>query len=104
MSSKCRCKEWVCHNCGKRGHIAAACRGGHRNQHPRARKSRVHKDKTNLITLSPGDTGSTEDLHIFALVGDVPTAMLVGVLIEGKRLSMEVDTGVAMSVISRDTL
>ena len=33
-----------------------------------------------------------------------PLAMLVDVLIEGKRLSMEVDTGTAMSVFSRDTL
>ena len=33
-----------------------------------------------------------------------PAAMLVDVLIEGKRLSMEVDTGVAMSVILPDTL
>ena len=40
---------------------------------------------------------------MFAL-GDVPPAILVDVLIEGKTLSMEVDTGVAMSVISRDML
>ena len=33
-----------------------------------------------------------------------PAAMLVDVLIEGKRLSMEVDTGVAVSVMLRDTL
>ena len=40
---------------------------------------------------------------MFALE-DVPTAILVNVLIEGKMLSMEVDTGRAMSEISRDTL
>ena len=36
MPSKCRCKEWVCHNSGKKGHIAAACRGGTHNHHQRA--------------------------------------------------------------------
>ena len=57
------------------------CRGGPRNQHLRAQKLRIQKGKTNLITLSPGDTGNTEDLHMFALVvGDVPAAVFVGCL------------------------
>ena len=94
----------MCHNCGKKGHIAAACRGGTHNQHQRAQRSHVQKGKTILITLSPCNTGSMVGLHMFALEGDVPTAILVDVLIEGKMLSMEVFTGLAVSVISRDML
>ena len=57
-----------------------------------------------MITLSLGDTGSMEGLHMFALGGDVSAAILVDVLIEGQMLSMEVDTGVVTSVILRDML
>ena len=87
--SKCRCKEGVCHNCGKKGHITAACRGGAHNQHQRAPLFPLEYDVPAAILVD-------RDIHFFS-------CFLVDVLIEGKRLSMEVDTGVAMSAISEST-
>ena len=109
--SECRFREAECHNCGKKGHIAPVCRGSKQaNAAPHPRRNRPSKPKpasTKWMAEEPASAtspdGDEEDLPIFAMTSP-STPMHVELLLNNKVVSMEIDTGAAVSLISEEKL
>ena len=108
--NECRFREAVCHYCNKKGHIAPACRAkkqqdAARNQvnrkGPFNRKARsTHfvstEDQTQAqATMSTGDN----ELPLYT-ISDQTSPFRTNVFINNKQISMEIDTGAAVSIMS----
>ena len=106
----CRFKDSECHACGKKGHIAPACRSKPRTQ-PRqqqpSHKGKFSKRKpetTHQIQTEAAAEGSSSDEYPIFKLGERSSKPLeVPLIINGKRLTMELDTGAAVSIISEAT-
>ncbi len=85
----CRYKKFKCHNCLKVGHLAKKCRS-------------AKTESTHLV----GDQEDQAELEEFELYGVYATASpgangyMQTLLVEGKPLKMEIDTGAVVSVAS----
>ena len=93
----CKFKQADCFNCGKTGHIAKACKkkeAGERNAESIAVKP--YKVKANVV--------STEEIGIFVIEPPKKSNPITArVRLGGKALEMEVDTGAAISLVSKRT-
>ena len=119
-SGQCRYKDTLCFNCGKRGHIKAVCRfrrstpfsGQSSYSKPlrgRAEKTspqgRQRQERTKWIEEVEEDTGvKTEELSMFVLRSQVSPPITVELIINGKEIEMEVDTGAAVSIMGEKTV
>ena len=98
----CKFKDEKCHKCGKRGHIKRQCLAGSRGE-----KKGVH-----AVDTGASDDETEETLEELGRVGIgrlglynvrvQDECLLVNVQVEGKPLKMELDTGSAVSVISKE--
>ena len=100
-SKDCRFRQAKCHKCGKQGHIAPVCRGKKKTTGSTGSNKRVK----NVSSGNMGQAGADEDMGEFALsISNIGVAMLrpikIGLSISGKPVSMELDTGAAVSVMS----
>ena len=99
LADECPFREARCHKCGKKGHIARVCMGGKRAVGGRPKK---------LHVIDAGVADHSGDSDIIATVdslrgrGSKPYRAIVTVI--GKPLEMEVDTGAAVSLISKEML
>ena len=99
-SAECRFRQAKCHKCGKQGHIAPACRS---KKKPADRRNPPRKVKQ--VETGHSSEGGTDDLGEYALsvanIGDKsPRPIRVDLHMSGKPVSMELDTGAAVSVMS----
>lgn len=102
----CKFKDARCHACGKTGHIAPVCRSkameskkGRAEHHESKKTHHVQDDKQ-----SSDDAASSDGEFLLHKVGSrSPDPITVPMLLNGKTLTMEVDTGAALSVISEST-
>ena len=85
------CKSAHCHACGKKGHIAPVCKSAH----TRKSSMQVHK--------KPGQQKSKWEYKVHDVGRHFNDPVYVKMLIKGKRLSMKLDTGVEVSIISEET-
>ena len=112
----CRFKDAECRKCGKKGHIARACRSKPAATPPTTQKSvtqkqqscRPRRQQTNLLTEEyPEDTDSDADVDpvysLFTVSHRTAKPIRVNVQLNQTFLNMEVDTGASVSVISKDT-
>ena len=98
---QCRYKDAVCKRCNKTGHLAEVCQSRKTNTSP----SLLTKKRlpTNVVT----EQSSLSEKHEYALftiqntkeVTDEPDPLHVSVNINGKQVSMEIDTGSAVSIM-----
>ena len=106
----CGFKEAICYNCQKRGHLARVCRskaqsdkGGRTSWRP----SKGRQGPVKWVGMSEDkeaqQTLDSEERVILRVGGPPSKPITVTVEIEGKSISMEVDTGSAVSLISQDT-
>ena len=95
--SDCRFLQATCHSCGKKGHISPVCPSASQDRkYSRGRDRR--RQKTNwLETDSPADESN---LPIYS-VRTRTRPISVELEVNGKTLTMEVDTGAAVSIISQ---
>ena len=114
-ASQCRYKDFDCLKCGKRGHLKVVCRSkgyrpqignSHSNETPRPRKNSFRPQRTKYIKEmedKSDDQLSTEnqDLALFTLGGEARRPIKVDVKIGDKPLTMEIDTGAAVSIVSK---
>ena len=101
---ECRFRDATCHNCGKTGHIATVCRtkktptrSQSERRKPFAKTSRAAK----WVAEDDAQRSDSEEIAILTIgkkSGSQP--IQVGLTVEGKQLTMEVDTGAAVSLIS----
>lgn len=94
-ATDCKFREAECHFCKKKGHIARACRNKQKSQ----TQTRTHQ----LFT----DTTETADKDEYSLYhtqsqGTTPPIM-VTLQVDGRDLTMELDTGATLSIVSEKT-
>ena len=113
-ASACRFKDA---NCKKRGHLARVCRGNRpgrgqrQNEDSRRRQQPLARENVHNVDreLGPGEDQPrppSDDETMFTMFrvgGNPQTPMVVTMEVNGKLLTMEVDTGAAVSVISTAT-
>ena len=97
----CRFKEATRHKCGKKGHIKRVCKSGKQPQ-GRGRSGATHrgKERTKWVNKDQSDEDSDGSVDIHMVGKSSTQPIRVEVKINGKPLSMEVDTGAAVSLIS----
>ena len=103
-ASECRFKEATCHNCSKKGHIKVVCRSKKQLQRGR-RQSQRPKEMTKWVdTHDSAEDTEESDIEVYSVGNCSSHPILVEVQVDGRELTMEVDTGAAVSVISEQRL
>ncbi|KAL5473475.1 hypothetical protein EMCRGX_G027964 [Ephydatia muelleri] len=105
-ASDCRCKFMQCRKCGKTGHIARA--GGQKGGAANLLPCKMGKPKTSTHQLNcgeeEGDTDAEEGHSISGVhamsQSKVARKIWVDVLLNGKPIKMELDTGASISLIN----
>ena len=109
----CRFREYTCNKCKKKGHLAKMCRKPDQAELPipppqkgrkppqagAQHKSRNSRQYRQTNTIRAEDTIAP----LFNVNGKSANPITVALDVNGKKLSMEVDTGAAVSVISEET-
>ena len=107
--NQCRFREAECHFCHKKGHISKVCNSKKRlGQQPERRKHETTFLVTSADTGSPTElTSRSDDDPVYSLfsMGNGPSNRppLVDVHIDAKPISMQVDTGASVTVLSKVT-
>ena len=103
----CPYRSAECHKCHKKGHLAKACRTGQcrqatgRTQGSHGSRGKRRSANSHYVQFAAEDDDST--LPIFSMGGENPHSITVAVKYGSKRMSMEVNTGAAISIISEHT-
>ncbi len=105
----CYFKDQLCHNCGNKGHISRVCRikGKHTTDNAKSkwRKNVQQKKKVHQMDVKDSSSDDTTDtelaLHVMTKKEEL-SHICLRPEVEGKILEMELDTGAAVSLISRE--
>ena len=107
----CYYKDQTCHSCGKEGHISRMCRNKEHGNKERKVKQKVftkkkksgvyHMDAKEMSSSEGSTTDAELTLNMVAQKGNL-SHMCVKPKIEGKTIQMELDTGAAVSLISKE--
>ena len=99
-SAQCPFRTAKCHNCGKVGHIRKVCRQPKRPPTSQGRQTQKHPVRTVQERIEdPNEFPYV--LHTLRAQSGQP--LEVDLLLDGKPLCMEVDTGAAVSLVSEKT-
>ena len=92
-ATECKFRETECLVCKKKGHIARACRSKQRSQ-----------IRTHQFLTSTTDQAETDEYSLYHTHGQGNTPpILVNLRLNGKDISMELDTGATLSIVSEKT-
>ena len=89
----CHFRSRVCFQCGMKGHLRSMSLGepARPNKRPQAVKQ---------VAEQQPDQDNNDDFTLWTITGDQKAGYHVNVLINGKHVQMELDTGAAVSVLS----
>ena len=97
----CRFRQATCHSCGKVGHIAPVCRSRKPTSTRRSRpKQPTPTPKAKWVDVEASDS---EEAALFTIGEKTTNPISVEVKVNGRNLSMELDTGAAVSIMSNTT-
>ena len=96
QSAQCRFKTARCHNCQKIGHIAPACRA-RKQQQPNS------GNKGHQIKAVQEDESEDDDMLLNNIRSEPGKPLVMDIKLNGKPLTMELDTGAAVSLVSERT-
>ena len=95
-ATDCKFRDAECHFCKKKGHIAKVCRS----------KAKAQQNQTRTHQLNSGENSGDETVEysLFHTQGqNSPAPILVTLEVNGANLTMELDTGATLSIISEET-
>ena len=121
-ATHCRFKDVDCRRCGKKGHLAKVCHSSKKEDHnnqthqnPRSVNKTLfktlfkynahsldHKPNPHHSATVPEEDSQSTDYPLFTLPGNVQPIVLT-MEVNGSDLSMELDTGASLSLISEQT-
>jgi hypothetical protein len=101
LANDCGFKDAACHNCQKKGHIAKKCRGA-KKPWKKEWESKPQMKTHHVQSEEPEEQCSFNMFNI-DLSGPRADPICATLHINGKELTMEVDTGASVSVISQTT-
>ena len=93
MASQCRFKCEQCHICHKRGHIARVCQ-----------RKRVQTTRNSQPVHNITDTSLDGEHQLFVVHTHSNKPLKTTILVEGQELTMEIDTGAGVSLVSEETV
>ena len=102
-AANCHFKDAVCNHCQKKDHLAKICR--HRLAQQLTEKKQTTKQQkrgANWVHRHSQDSedGSDEDLPLYQVSNKSSHPITVDLEINKKKLTIEIDTGAAVSIIS----
>ena len=104
---QCRFKDAICNRCNKKGHIKAVCKGKRENAKQQSKPHRPRQTRwigvTDADSISAEESDKSDDMALFTLQSESTPPILVHLQLNGQQVSMELDTGAAMSLISETT-
>jgi len=102
LANDCGFKDAACHNCQKKGHIAKKCRGSKKPWKKEWEESKPQMKTHHVQSEEPEEQCS---FNMFNMDLSEPRAdpICATLQLNGKQLTMEVDTGASVSVISQAT-
>jgi len=111
---ECRFRTAKCNRCQKVGHIAKACKskGPYRTQKPNPgnrqkpeRNQSVHsiEEKVNDDSSLTREESPADIVHVHSVSESVPESFKIPVEVNGIPITMELDTGAAVSLVSEAT-
>ena len=101
-ASDCKFKEAVCHNHGKRGYLKRRCK---QPQSGDRRGNGWRKERTKWVDLEQNPKEDPDENLGVCVVGESANHPIqVELQLDGKPVTMEADTGAAVSLISEWTL
>ena len=100
-ASNCKFKEAICHLCGNKGHLKKVCRTGKQPQKGQKQQQR-HPPGTKRTTWIDVEQEENMDnsFDIFTIGKNSASPIQVELYINEKPLTMEVDTGAAVTIVS----
>ena len=106
----CKFRDAQCRSCGKTGHIAPVCRSKPLDTRPKKKQDQARRrdsGKTHRVQdddQSSDHEDSSDNEYLLHKLGERSSDPIeVQMLLNGKKLDMEVDTGAALSIISEAT-
>ena len=106
FAKECRHKDTVCHHCNKRGHLAKVCRSKQAST-PKPTSQRNSGRGTRSTkwvgTEAEEDSDGFVETPVLQVKGSSERPLIATLEIDGVSVSMEVDTGAAVSLISEET-
>ena len=105
---ECRFKEADCHNCGRKGHIARMCRSKRVASKGKMPKKQAYGGRHRAQWVqadqeSESADDSPDDFAVYKVGSCAARPITAQLKINGVQLTMEVDTGAAVSIISERT-
>ena len=93
LAPQCRFKSEQCHSCGKRGHIAKVCQS-----RPQSKKAQATRNSQPVHNVT--DSSLDNEYQLFVVHTPNNNPLKTTLLVEGHQLTMEIDTGAAVSLVS----
>ena len=100
----CRARLYNCNNCGKQGHLAKVCKSGKSTQNPSPHKPRHSAYNIEEDVDQEESPPATSDYTMYKTSSQTKEPpLVVNMLINNNEVSMEIDTGASVSIISENT-
>ena len=100
--AKCRFKDAKCHYCGKVGHLRKVCRSSPKTKPPFGGTQRGEQPRS-VKHLEQGDLGDSGEYTLFQLGTSARSKPIeIALQIDERPVTMEVDTGAALSLVSEE--
>ena len=103
----CKVKDYVCHHCHKKGHLARVCHSRRplqgsqlQTQYQRQGSSKNHHGRTHQMATAEDQAPDMESESLFHVDAHGVCPIQVSVILDGKSTIMEVDTGASVSLMS----